>query len=365
MRKLTRMPVFNRLVFDAISPEFKAANDVLARIIKTNNKTGGVPYPRLFELSKAIKANDIKAAITAYSKLVPLSHKAEETLRDELEEAKSNLSDTDRQIETSKKKLAQEKTIAGLFDKFAKSIDSAKGDPKALAKLNVYSDKLKSYGDYSKRIMQTVLLYNAGKDGSRQFDALKKAVENGKNSQAKDYKLAESELAKLKNRLEVYKDLVKSRTKKVSDFKQESSDIAKLGRLLPDETSSGVQTGVQSTSEELDVVKRLYDELIGAKNELIKKFNAETRIYNKKLAALKRENGSDAVDIEDLKFPAVFPPWLSRKERMQLYREELDRRTARAKSGILDALHKLALPGATKLPKDFETFKKVVLDALK
>lgn len=218
---------------DAMSPEFKAANDILIRIIKTNDRTDGVPYPRLVELNKAFKANDVKAARVAYDKLVAFIPKGEKTLHDELNESQEKLTETTKQIEASKKALAQEKAIAGMFDKFAKTIDTAKANPKMLPKLNAYAEKLKQYGDFSKRIAQAVQMDKAGKDVTKQCDMLKKAVADGKAKHAKAYKLAESEFAKVKNRLAVYKEAVKIRRSKIADFGKEKDDIKKLaGPLL-------------------------------------------------------------------------------------------------------------------------------------
>lgn len=219
---------------DAMSPEFKAANDILIRIIKANDRTDGVPYPRLVELNKAFKANDVKAAKAAYDKLVAFIPKGEKTLHDELKESQEKLAETTKQIETSKKALAQEKAIAGMFDKFTKAIDTAKANPKMLPKLNAYAEKLKQYGDFSKRIAQAVQMDKAGKDVAKQCDMLKKAVADGKAKHAKAYKLTESEFAKAKNRLAVYKEAVKIRTAKIADFVKEKEDIKKLGGELPD-----------------------------------------------------------------------------------------------------------------------------------
>jgi len=235
---------------DAMSPEFKAANDILIRIIKTNDRTDGVPYPRLVELNKAFKANDVKAAKAAYDKLVAFIPKGEKTLHDELNESQEKLTETTKQIETAKKALAQEKAIAGMFDKFTKAIDTAKANPKMLSKLNAYAEKLKQYGDFSKRIVQAVQMDKAGKDVTKQCDILKKAVTDGKAKHAKTHKLAESEFAKVKNRLAVYKEAVKIRTKKIAEFQQESNDIAKLGGLLPKEQAKEVTEKPQSETTE-------------------------------------------------------------------------------------------------------------------
>lgn len=262
---------------DAMSPEFKAANDILIRIIKTNDRTDGVPYPRLVELNKAFKANDVKAARVAYDKLVAFIPKGEKTLHDELNESQEKLAETTKQIETAKKALEQEKAIAGMFDKFAKAIDTAKANSKMLPKLNAYAEKLKQYGDFSKRIAQAVQMDKAGKDVTKQCDILKKAVADGKAKHAKAYKLAESEFAKVKNRLAVYKEAVKIRTSKNADFGKEKDDIKKLGSELPDVEQNATDNKEALRKRLIDYLTRLGNIAIKAKKE----FN-EQQEYMKK-----------------------------------------------------------------------------------
>lgn len=252
---------------DAMSPEFKAANDILIRIIKTNDRTDGVPYPRLVELNKAFKANDVKAAKAAYDKLVAFIPKGEKTLHDEFIESQEKLTETTKQIETTKKVLAQEKAIAGMFDKFTKAIDTAKANPKMLPKLNAYADKLKQYGDFLKRIAQAVQMDKAGKDVTKQCDMLKKAVSDGKAKHAKTYKLAESEFAKVKNRLAVYKEAVKIRTSKIADFGKEKDDIKKLGSELPNVEQNTTEDKEALKKRLIDYLTRLGNIAIKAKKE--------------------------------------------------------------------------------------------------
>ena len=201
------------MICDAMSPEFKKANDILLRIIKTNDRTDGLPHTRLAELNKAFKANDPKAAKVAYDKLAALIAKGEKDLQDGLNEAKSKLAETTRTFETAKSALAQQKPMAAMFDKFVKAIDAAKTNPKGVSKLNAYADKLKEFGDFSKRIMQIQQMATAKKDIAKQCDMLKKAVEAGKAKHAKAMKKAEDDLVKTKDRVAVFKEMDKIRTK--------------------------------------------------------------------------------------------------------------------------------------------------------
>ena len=236
MKKQTVRLILDCMICDAMSPEFKKANDILLRIIKTNDRTDGLPHTRLAELNRAFKANDPKAAKVAYDKLAALVAKGEKDLQDGLNEAKSKLAETTRTFETAKAALAQQKPMAALFDKFVKAIDAAKANPKGVSKLNAYADKLKAFGDFSKRIMQIQQMATAKKDISKQCDMLKKAVDTGKAKHAKAMKKAEDDLAKAKDRVAVFKEMDKIRAKKIAEFAKEREDVQKLGAALPKDT---------------------------------------------------------------------------------------------------------------------------------
>ena len=242
------------MICDAMSPEFKKANDILLRIIKTNDRTGGIEYTRLAEINKAFKANDPKAAKAAFDKLASSIAKGEKRLQDELNEAKSKLAETTKTLETAKAALAQQKPIAAMFDKFVKAIDAAKTNPKGVSKLNAYADKLKAFGDFSKRIMQIQQMATAKKDIAKQCDMLKKAVETGKAKHAKSMKKAEDDLAKAKDRVAVFKEMDKIRTKKIAEFAKEREDVLKLGVALPkyepsEQTLPNDETGENTRAE--------------------------------------------------------------------------------------------------------------------
>jgi hypothetical protein len=244
------------MICDAMSPEFKKANDILLRIIKTNDRTGGIEYTRLAEINKAFKANDPKAAKAAFDKLASSIAKGEKRLQDELNEAKSKLAETTRTFETAKAALAQQKPLAAMFDKFVKAIDAAKTNPKGVLKLNAYADKLKAFGDFSKRIMQIQQMATAKKDIAKQCEMLKKAVETGKAKHAKAMKKAEDDLAKAKDRVAVFKEMDKIRTKKIAEFAKEREDVQKLGAALP-ESSDGNAEPKSEEEEKKNLVEYL------------------------------------------------------------------------------------------------------------
>lgn len=233
MKRRTTRLILDCMMCDAMSPEFKTANDILLRIIKLNDRTDGIPYPRLVEINKAFKSNDAKAAKVAYDKLAAFIPKGEKTLKDDLEESKSKLAETTKAIDAAKKNLADGKAFSALFDKFVKAIDTAKANPKALPKLKPYADKLKAYGDFAKRIEVAIQMDKAGKDVAKQCDMLKKAVSDGKAKYAKTLKALSDEFSKAKNRLDVYKEAVKIRTSKIADFAKEKDEMKTLGTVLP------------------------------------------------------------------------------------------------------------------------------------
>lgn len=250
MKKHTLAFILDSMMCDAMLPEFKAANDVLLRIIKLNDRTDGVPFARLSDLGKAFKANDAKAAKVAYDRIIPLLSKGEKMLQDELKEAKLKLAETTKQVTASKNVLAQSKQTQALFDKFAKAVDGVKTNLKGVSRLGAYADKLKAYGDFSRRISALVQMANQKKDIAKQCDMFKKAIEAGKVKFAKEQAKLAKDNAAILNRLQVYKEMDKIRTKKITEFQQESNDIAKLGGLLPKEQAKEVSEKQQNETTE-------------------------------------------------------------------------------------------------------------------
>lgn len=247
MKKRTVRLILDCMICDAMSPEFKKANDILSRIIKTNDRTDGLPPSHLGELIKAIKANDPKAAKAAYDKLAALIGKCEKRLQDELNEAKSELHKTSiSALGEAQGELYRWKNWGVMLDKLAKIVNSVKTNPKNVSKLNVYVG-LKPFKAFSELIMQIQKGVTAKEDISKQCDMLKKAVEAKMAKQAEGKKKAENELAKVKDRVAAFKELVKIRTKKVAEFAKEREDIQKLGQALPAESVSAA-SGKSSTA---------------------------------------------------------------------------------------------------------------------
>ena len=295
MKKRTTRLILDCMMCDAMSPEFKAANDILLRIIKLNDRTDGIPYPRLVEINKAFKSNDAKAAKVAYDKLAAFIPKGEKTLKDDLEESKSKLAETTKAIDAAKRNLADGKAFSALFDKFVKAIDTAKFNPKTLPKLKPYADKLKPYGDFAKRIELAIQMDKAGKDVAKQCDMLKKAVSDGKTKYAKTLKALSDEFSKAKNRLDVYKEAVKIRTSKIADFAKEKDEVKNLGSELPvsvlsegkepkgrKELSPEQQKAMQYVDRTIAKILKDWETEYGAyKAKMTKAGNEIARIYEK------------------------------------------------------------------------------------
>lgn len=220
---------------DAMSPEFKKANDILLRIVKMNDRTDGLPHTRLVEINKAFKENDAKAARAAFDKLKPLLAKGDKDLQDGLAEARSKLSEASQKAEQSKTAFTSAKGAVALFDRFRKAIDGVKAKPAAVSKLSAYADKLKAYGDFSKRIAQISQMVAAKKDVSKQVDMLASACDKGKAKADKERAKAEKDYGAAKDRVSVFKEMEKIRSKKIAEFAKEKEDVQKLGASLPEE----------------------------------------------------------------------------------------------------------------------------------
>lgn len=220
---------------DAMSPEFKKANDILLRIVKMNDRTDGLPHTRLVEINKAFKENDAKAARVAFDKLKPLLAKGDKDLQDGLTEARSKLSEASQKAEQTKAAAVAAKGSVALFDKFRKAIDGVKAKPASVPKLSAYADKLKAYGDFSKRIAQMSQMVAAKKDVSKQVDMLAAACDKGKAKADKERVKAEKDYGAAKDRVSVFKEMEKIRSKKIAEFAKEREDVQKLGAALPAE----------------------------------------------------------------------------------------------------------------------------------
>ena len=254
---------------DAMSPEFKKANDILLRIVKMNDRTDGLPHTRLVEINKAFKANDAKAARAAFDKLKPLLAKGDKDLQDGLTEARSKLSEASQKAEQSKVAFTSAKVAVALFDKFRKAIDGVKAKPDSVSKLSAYADKLKAYGDFSKRIAQMSQMVAAKKDVSKQADMLAAACDKGKAKADKERAKAEKDYGAAKDRVSVFKEMEKIRSKKIAEFAKEKEDVQKLGQELPESSDGNAEP--KSKEEEkknlVEYLKKLGNIAIEAKDD--------------------------------------------------------------------------------------------------
>lgn len=242
---------------DAMSPEFKKANDILLRIVKMNDRTDGLPHTRLVEINKAFKANDAKAARAAFDKLKPLIAKGTTELENGLTEARSKLSEASQKAEQSKSVFTSAKGAVALFDKFRKAIDGVKAKPTSVSKLSAYADKLKAYGDFSKRIAQMTQMVAAKKDVSKQVDMLAAACDKGKAKADKERAKAEKDYGAAKDRVSVFKEMEKIRTKKVHEFAEEEAEIRKLGREIPLENTPELRKAKSELKAYLEKIEEL------------------------------------------------------------------------------------------------------------
>lgn len=233
MKERTLRFILDSLFFDAMSPEFKKANDILLRIVKMNDRTDGLPHTRLVEIGKAFKANDAKAARAAFDKLKPLIAKGDKDLADGLAEAESKLTEAMQNAEQTKAAAVAGKGAVALFDRFRKAIDGVKAKPAAVSKLSAYADKLKAYGDFSKRIAQMSQMVAAKKDVSKQADMLASACDKGKAKADRERVKAEKEYAAAKDRVSVFREMEKIRTRKIAEFAKQKGEVQSLGEALP------------------------------------------------------------------------------------------------------------------------------------
>lgn len=294
---------------DAMSPEFKKANDILLRIVKMNDRTDGLPHTRLVEINKAFKANDAKAARAAFDKLKPLIAKGTTELENELTEAQSKLSEASQKAEQAKSAFASSKGAVALFDKFRKAIDGVKAKPASVSKLSAYSDKLKAYGDFSKRIAQMSQMVAVKKDVSKQVDMLASACDKGKAKADRERMKAEKDYGAAKDRVSVFKEMEKIRSKKIAEFAKEKEDVQKLGAALPAEkknTTAETLKKMQAMNKRAGSSINAIDpnEPPGAIDMRIKGAIREGDILYGKLAEIKKKV-DDIFKLEDRKYKDV------------------------------------------------------------
>lgn len=290
---------------DAMSPEFKKANDILLRIVKMNDRTDGLPHTRLVEINKAFKENDAKAARAAFDKLKPLLAKGDKDLQDGLTEARSKLSEASQKAEQTKAAAVAAKGAVALFDKFRKAIDGVKAKPVSVSKLSAYADKLKAYGDFSKRIAQMSQMVAAKKDVSKQADMLAAACDKGKAKADEERAKAEKDYGAAKDRVSVFKEMEKIRSKKIAEFAKEKEDVQKLGAALPkseQEKKQNSGNAVEGESEFQKRKKKLEQKINDIKDNMQKAINLvngmkpEIEKFRRAIGELIKKNGINPDD---------------------------------------------------------------------
>ena len=269
MKERTLRFILDSIFFgDAMSPEFKKANDILLRIVKMNDRTDGLPHTRLVEINKAFKANDPKAARAAFDKLKPLIAKGDKDLADGLAEAKSKLTEAMQKAERTKAAAVAAKGAVALFDRFRKAIDGVKAKPAGASKLSAYSDKLKAYGDFSKRVAQIAQMAAAKKDVSKQADMLASACDRGKARADRERAKAEKEYAAAKDRVSVFREMEKIRTRKIAEFAKQKGEVQSLGDVLPGDIVEAETGDKEKLRKRLvEYLKKIGNTAIDAKKE--------------------------------------------------------------------------------------------------
>lgn len=248
--KLKRLikKMMDSIFLDAMTPEFKAANAELLKAIKMNDKSGAVPHADLEAVNKAMKENDAEKAGSALKKVQLQFSKAEKKLDDDVKAVQAKLETTKKAAETAKTSLKQKKALASVFDKLKTLVSGLSNNPKNASKLTALTDKVKEYGDLSKRASQIITLVSSNKDASKQIDMLKKSVDVAEKKYKKDLANAEKESKKANDALEVAKMQVKITHGKKDAFTKERLYIANVVKQMP---SGDLRKGREQKQEEI------------------------------------------------------------------------------------------------------------------
>lgn len=254
--------IIRTLKLDAMTPEFKAANAELLKAIKMNDKSGAVPHAELEAVNKAMKENDADKAGAALKKVQLQFSKAEKKLDDEVKDVTARLAEAKNAVEKSKIDIKASKADAALFDKARKAADGIKANPRNASKLSPIADKLKKYGDLSKRVSQIVTLASSNKDVSKQVDMLKKAIDTAEKKYKKESANVEKEAKKAKDALDVLNMRVKVTQGKKDAFTKERLYIANVVKQMPsgDLRQKGETKSESKIQKIVNEGNKLYDE---------------------------------------------------------------------------------------------------------
>lgn len=273
--KLKRLikKMMDSIFLDAMTPEFKAANAELLKAIKMNDKSGAVPHADLEAVNKAMKENDADKAGAALKKVQLQFSKAEKKLDEDVKSIQAKLETTKKAAETAKASLKQKKALAPVFDKLKTLVSWLSNNPKNASKLTALTDKVKDYGDLSKRASQIITLVSSNKDASKQIDMLKRSVDSAEKKYKKDLANVEKESKKADDALEVAKMQVKITQGKRDAFTKERLYIANVVKQMPEgRLSLGGKNNEQQVmklqSEVESIVNKEYDDLYKTKEEL-------------------------------------------------------------------------------------------------
>lgn len=228
-----RTALQDSIFLDAMLPEFKAANAELLKAIKMNDKSGAIPYTELLEINKAMKANDAEKAGQALKKVQAKLNKAEKVLDEEIKTATAKLAESKKAREASLQALKSKKAVAQIFEKAKAACDSARQSPKSASKLTALTDKIKEYGDLSKRASQIVTMSASGKDISKQIDLLKKSIEASEKKYKKDLAAIEQSAKRSKDEFEKISDGQKIAQGKRDAFQKERLHLANVVKQMP------------------------------------------------------------------------------------------------------------------------------------
>jgi hypothetical protein len=233
--KLKRLikKMMDSIFLDAMTPEFKAANAELLKAIKMNDKSGAVPHADLEAVNKAMKENDADKAGAALKKVQLQLSKSEKALDEEVKDINARLADAKQAGEKAKQELKAKKVLASVFEKLKALVSGLSNNPKSASKLTALTDKVKDYGDLSKRASQIITLVSSNKDASKQIDMLKKSVDAAEKKYKKDLANAEKESKKADDALEVAKMQVKITQGKKDAFTKERLYIANVVKQMP------------------------------------------------------------------------------------------------------------------------------------
>lgn len=281
--KLKRLikKMMDSIFLDAMTPEFKAANAELLKAIKMNDKSGAVPHADLEAVNKAMKENDADKAGAALKKVQLQFSKAEKKLDDDVKSIQAKLETTKKTSETAKASLKQKKALASVFDKLKTIVSGFSNNPKSASKLTALTDKVKDYGDLSKRASQIITLVSSNKDASKQIDMLKKSVDVAEKKYRKDLANVEKESKKADDELEVAKMRAKITQGKKDAFTKERLYIANVVKQMPEGDLRQKESNNSKINNELDKLiqkgKRLYESLENTKADMKGLYEADTK----------------------------------------------------------------------------------------